>query len=128
MEPWLGVLRELGRSRGNPEWVEAFVPAMTRKGRELGIRFDFTGDVGNSTTSLRLLHYAGLPEGNGGDAGLQEALADALARGHFEQPVKQHTIMCVDQLDEVLGYDGQDGRVHSKQRDPVYLTSTGGFA
>ena len=58
MEPWLGVLRKLGVSRGNPGWVNSFVPAMVAKGKQLGIAFDFGGNVGNSLDSLRLLHFA----------------------------------------------------------------------
>ena len=83
MEPWLGVLRKLGVSRGNPDWVNSFVPAMVAKGKQLGIAFDFGGNVGNSLDSLRLLHFAVVA--GGGDDGLQERLADVLARQHFEQ-------------------------------------------
>ena len=30
--PWLDVLRDLGVSRGDPSWVDSFVPSMTAKG------------------------------------------------------------------------------------------------
>lgn len=80
-QPWLTVLRELGRSRGNSNWADGdFVPRMTANGRLLGIAFDFGGDVGNSLDSLRLLQWAQAkaPEKS-------EELADLLSKWHFEE-------------------------------------------
>lgn len=82
---WLEVLRKLGISRGNPGWVDGFVPSMTAAGREVGVAFDFGGDVGNSMDSLRMMHWSGELEAAGAaSAGVQENLAVELARGHFE--------------------------------------------
>lgn len=82
MQPWLTVLRELGRERGDPDWCDAhFVPSLTSAGREVGVIFDFGGDVGNSLESLRLLMWAGV---RGGDE-MREKLAEELSVGHFEK-------------------------------------------
>ena len=77
-EPWLGVLRDLGVRRGDPQWVEAFVPSMRARARALGTDIDFGGEVGNSLASHRLLHWAG-------EQGLQDALASELAECQFRR-------------------------------------------
>ena len=81
MEPWLDVLTKLGVARGDAGWVHRFVPSMKAKGTRLGINFDFTGDVGNSTDSLRLLRFT--HQYHGGNKA--EELADRLATLHFEE-------------------------------------------
>ena len=76
---WKEVLQTLGERRGNPGWSSVFVPSMVRRGAELGItNMSFDGDVGNSTDSHRLLHWAGL---QGWEK--QEALANELALSQF---------------------------------------------
>jgi len=83
-QPWLEVLKQLGIDRGNPGWESGFTAALARRGQEVGIDFDFSVDVGNSFSSLRLLWWAGTAQAGGGH-GAQNRLADQLAMAHFEQ-------------------------------------------
>ena len=80
-ENWLDVLTDLGKRRGNPDWVNSFVPSMKAKGKMLGIDLDFGGKVGNSLDSLRILKFVAKTRGSE----YSERLADLLAKMHFEQ-------------------------------------------
>eukprot|EP00912_Choanoflagellata_sp_UC4_P000982 UC4_evm4s607 len=77
---WADVLRELGISRGNPTWVDGFIPSMKARAASLGTFIDFDGDVGNSMESLQLLQWSR-------QFGLQKAelLADHLAKDQFQK-------------------------------------------
>lgn len=50
-------LTGIGVCRGNPAWVDMFVPSMQERGKELGVNMCFDTYVGNSMDSLRLLHW-----------------------------------------------------------------------
>eukprot|EP01006_Ploeotia_vitrea_P026348 TRINITY_DN59335_c0_g1_i1.p1 TRINITY_DN59335_c0_g1~~TRINITY_DN59335_c0_g1_i1.p1 ORF type:complete len:212 (-),score=25.09 TRINITY_DN59335_c0_g1_i1:314-949(-) len=103
LHDWLTVLRKLGESRGNPSWVDTFVPQMKLKGQPLGIHFDFGGKVGNSMDSLRLLRWSRQFDDN-----KQEELAELLSHYHFEQKrcVCDHTNLL--QAVGVVGLDQQE--------------------
>ena len=83
---WIEVLRKLGISRGNPTWVDQFIPQMKATGKQVGIEFDFNTNVGNSMSSLQLMHHFLLLEKSGNiPRGTQEVLALRLGVGHFEK-------------------------------------------
>uniref|UniRef100_A0A7S4P0F0 DSBA-like thioredoxin domain-containing protein n=1 Tax=Paramoeba aestuarina TaxID=180227 RepID=A0A7S4P0F0_9EUKA len=81
VESWLEVLTKLGQSRGNPHWVDSFVPSMCQKGKAIGVNFEFDTEVGNSMDSLRLLEWC--REMKGWEK--QAQLSHTLAVYHFEQ-------------------------------------------
>ncbi len=106
LEKWHGVLTRLGASRGDPSWVTRFVPSMKARGAELGIRFDFGGDVGNSLMSLRLLRWCQDTHG----LVAAEALADRLAEQHFEQKLSVGSPEALIQAAVAVGLDAGDAR------------------
>ena len=55
--PWRKILTDLGKSRGDPDWVHSFIPTMEARGSAIGIDFDFDVELGNSIGSLRLLWW-----------------------------------------------------------------------
>lgn len=79
--PWREILADLGKSRGNPNWVGQFIPSMEVRGRSVGIIFNFDVELGNSLGSLRLLWWVKEQHG----LAKQEELAGSLATLHFEQ-------------------------------------------
>ena len=106
LEKWHGVLTRLGASRGDPSWVKRFVPSMKARGAELGIRFDFGGEVGTSLMSLRLLRWCQDTHG----FVTAEALADRLAEQHFEQKLSVGSPDALIQAAVAVGLDGGDAR------------------
>lgn len=87
-ESWRGVLERLWESRGRGRSYvdDHFFPQLSRAGEELGVQWDFGGNVGNSMDSLRLVFWTGELETEGRvPVGTQERLCKHLGTGHFER-------------------------------------------
>eukprot|EP01063_Lacrimia_lanifica_P010013 TRINITY_DN16812_c0_g1_i1.p1 TRINITY_DN16812_c0_g1~~TRINITY_DN16812_c0_g1_i1.p1 ORF type:complete len:226 (+),score=85.82 TRINITY_DN16812_c0_g1_i1:125-802(+) len=99
--PWLEVLTELSYARvGSRAWVDGFTRSMKENGREVGIEFNFGGDVGNSFDSLRAVAWAGTQDPA---AALQNAFCDILHRNHFERA------LCVAKHENIVAAAAEAG-------------------